>query len=459
MLAKSKINKSLNSIYLSPQPTIALLNWGDVWEDFFGSIGVSFDSFCNEFTGSWLFGYIEALKLAGVKTVIFYTSSTIDQVLRFTHAPTGATVCMLPVPKSYKAIRRHMIHPHPSLAYYGGAKDLFGDAQGVRRYLFKVLRCVAPYLATPLGLLAEEIRREGCSVILCQDYEHSRFDISVVLGKRLGLPVFASFQGGTSDWNRIGRFARPLTIKACTGLVIGTKIEIQRIREHYKLPGQSIAQIFNPVDVKLWNNVNRDEARAMFDLPLCSQVVVWHGRIDIRPKGLDILLETWEKVCSEREGRDMRLLLLGTGPDAKVLYQQIANLAIQNVIWIDKFVNDRAFIRDFLSTGDVYAFSSRHEGFPVAPIEAMACGLPVVATSAPGIPDILAGGERSGGIVVPCDDINVFSQALGRVLDDETLARELGDRARQRIEKHFSLESVGEQLRNFLLKSTCNVEF
>ncbi len=328
---------------------------------------------------------------------------------------------------------------------------MFGNIPGGRRFLFKILRYLAPYLATPIGLLAKELQREGCSAILCQDYEHSRFDISVLLGQMLSLPVFASFQGGTSDWNRIGRFLRPLTMKACTGLVIGTQTEIQRVRNHYHLPAEKIAQIFNPIDLKMFEATDRSEARAMFGIPTDAQVVVWHGRIDIQHKGLEILLEAWEKICSEREGRDMRLLLMGTGRDSETLHQRIATLPMQNVMWIDKYVNDRALMRHFLSTGDVYAFPSRHEGFAVAPIEAMACGLPIVAAAAPGVPDLLEGGEDSGGLMVPRDDVAAFAQALGRVLDDHTWAKELGQRARRRVEEKFSLEVVGRQLRDFIL--------
>ena len=69
--------------------------------------------------------------------------------------------------------------------------------------------------------------------------------------------------------------------------------------------------------------------------------------------------------------------------------------------FVEEWVLDRARIRTFLSAADVYAFPSRHEGFAVAPLEAMACGLPIVAADAPGVPDLLACGEACGGIMVP----------------------------------------------------------
>ena len=181
-------------------------------------------------------------------------------------------------------------------------------------------------------------------------------------------------------------------------------------------------------------------------------MVVCHGRIDFHRKGLDILLDAWDQICRERPDRNQRLLLVGTGPDAEQLRQRISAMQLQGVIWGNEFVNDRTRIQRYLCAADIYTLSSRNEGFPVAPIEAMACGLPVVATDAPGIPDILEGGEVSGGLVVPREDSRALALALGRVMDDPAWGHELGKRARCRVEKYFSLLAVGKQLRNFLLR-------
>lgn len=432
-----------------PEPAIALLPWGHVWEDFLDSIGVSLDTFCQEGPGGWMLGYMDALRLVGVRTVLILVSARVTAPLRFKHAPTGATISVLPVPKSYLTIRRQIIAPYPSFG--GNVEKLFGKVDGSRRVWFKVLKEVAPYLTTPLGLLAQELRREGCSAIFCQEYEYFRFDACVLLGKLMGLPVFGSFQGTNSEINPIGRLVRSLTVQTCKGLVIGPQTEIQRVVTRYHLQPSKIAQIFNPIDLEMWSPTDRGEARAMLGLPVDAQVVVWHGRVEIQTKGLDVLLDAWEQVCRKRPGQELRLLLVGTGTDAEKLRQRLAAMPIQNVLWVDKYIN-RAAIPDFLSAGDVYAFPSRIEGFPVAPIEAMACGLPVVAAEASGIPDILEGGEASGGLVVPCGDTAAFSLALDRLLDDRALRRELGMRARRRVEEYFSLEVVGRQLRDFLLK-------
>jgi glycosyltransferase involved in cell wall biosynthesis len=115
-------------------------------------------------------------------------------------------------------------------------------------------------------------------------------------------------------------------------------------------------------------------------------------------------------------------------------------------------VQDRALLRMHLAAGDVFAFPSRHEGFAVAPLEAMACGLPIIAAAAPGIPDLLADGEASGGIMVPRGDSTAFAAALGRALDDPAWTRATGALARQRVAEVCAPESVGRRLRDLFFR-------
>jgi glycosyltransferase involved in cell wall biosynthesis len=429
-------------------PMVALLPWGDLFdEDFLDGLGVSLDAFRDEFIGSFLFGYIDALRVAGVRTALFCVSRRVASPVRFTHVPTGATVCMLPASGGYRVVRRRMLDPYASTV-----QEAFGSAHGARRALFAALKEVAPYLATPLRLLARELRREGCVAMVCQQYESARFDACVLLGRLMHLPVFATYQGGGDrQLGGIERSLRPFTLRACAGLIVAARAEAKRVRLRYGVPPEKLARIFNPVDLASWHPMDRDQARAALRMPTDARVVVWHGRVDLAQKGLDILVEAWERVCRERAERDLRLLLVGTGPDADELHRRIAAARLPGVLWVDEFVHDRAALRRYLAAADIYALPSRAEGFPVAPIEAMACGLPVVAADAEGVADILEDGEASGGLLVPCRDPAALAQALGRVLDDEAWGRELAQRARRRAEACFSLEAVGEQLRAFLL--------
>jgi glycosyltransferase involved in cell wall biosynthesis len=78
-------------------------------------------------------------------------------------------------------------------------------------------------------------------------------------------------------------------------------------------------------------------------------------------------------------------------------------------------------------------------------MEAMACGRAVVACDAPGVADLLGGGEKAGGLVVGKNP-RKLARAMGSLIDDRELAWRMGESARMRIEENYSPEAIGEGL-------------
>ena len=441
------------------EATIAFLHCYDLIEDFAKTLGLSLETFCQEWCSNWMFGYAKALKPFGIRTVLFYISACVTETTRFVNQPTGITVCVLPVSNLYRSYRKAQ---QRSLQAYGGIKDKpFKDIQDsnyLRRWLLTTLKnfakSIGTYLSTPLGSLAHELQHENCIAIFCQEYEFARFDASVLVGKQIGLPVFASFQGGDTPQSLLELLPRKLAFRGCTGLIIAPQKEIQRVRSRYGVSMGKIDRIFNPISTTKWQPLDRIKARDELDIPLNAKVVINHGRIEIERKGLDILLKAWEQICRDRPAQDLKLVLIGTGSDADKMRQIMAQMELRGVMWLDEFVNDYTIIQRYLSAADVYTLPSRLEGFPIAPTEAMACGLPIVAADASGIPDILEEGERSGGLIVPRGDASALATALTQLLDDDIWRLELGKLARRRIEEYFSMEAIGRQLYEVLKQKT-----
>ena len=113
-------------------------------------------------------------------------------------------------------------------------------------------------------------------------------------------------------------------------------------------------------------------------------------------------------------------------------------------------------MRRWLSAADVYLITSRTEGMPVAPLEAMACGLPVVSSDAHGLPDIFAAGEEHGGIVTAREDVGAIVTALERLACDPDLRSRLGHAARRRVEAYFAVPAVGAALSSFLRENAAS---
>jgi glycosyltransferase involved in cell wall biosynthesis len=423
----------------APGRTLALLPWGDAIEDFLDSIGLTLDAFCERMTGGWLFGYVEALRQTGWRTVIYVVSRDARSVGRRRHEPTGATICILAQPASYRVATRGMVAP-----YAASPQDAFGGARFSLPQ--RIAWQVAPYLSTPLPALIREIRRDGCAAVLVQEYETARFDLCLLAGRLLRVPVFATFQGGDRHFRRVERLVRPRTVAACAGVISASGPEAERLMRSYGLPADRIARIPNPLDIDLWFPDDRAAARAALGWPHGETTVITHGRTDMHRKGLDVLLDAWDAVTAARPSRRLRLLLVGSGSDAEELRRRLAARPAGGIYWYDRYILDRPLMRRHLSAADLYVLPSRHEGFPVAPLEAMACGLPVVATDAPGVPEILDGGEGAGGLLVPRGDAAALATALGRLIDDAALSERMGAAARARVVEQFGSGAVGRAL-------------
>ena len=429
-------------------PTVALLPWGDLLEDFLDPLGLDVHDYTERMTGGWMFGYVDALARSGVRTVVVCVSSRVTAPVRHVHRRSGAAVWVLPATRAYRAVRRLLAEP-----YAWDRRTASGGRTGTGLLMAAVARHLAPYLSTPLRPLVHVLRAERCTAVLCQEYEEARFDVVALLGRIVGVPVSASYQGGDAARTGLERLVRGRSLQLARSLIVASAAESSRLQQRRGVPASQIVAIPNPLDVDEWAPGDRAQARASLGLPEAARIAVWHGRVELRRKGLDVLLDAWEQVVDAHREQDLRLVMLGTGPDAEALRERLAARPLHGVVWHDRYTLDRAELRRHLHAADVAVLSSRHEGFAVAPLEAMACGIPVVATDVPGVQDLLPRGERDGGLVVPAADPRALACGVAALLEDLPRARRVGARARARAVEAYSVDVVGRQLRSALLGS------
>jgi len=159
-------------------------------------------------------------------------------------------------------------------------------------------------------------------------------------------------------------------------------------------------------------------------------------------KGHRFLIEAcgWLK---ERGVRNFRCLIIGDGPLEAELRQQVAELGLEEVV---KFMGrlPHGELMRMYKQGEVDAVvlpsivtdDGEKEGVPVALMEAMAYGIPVVSTNTGGIPELLSNGA---GMIVREKDGRHLADAVERLIEDEKLAREIGERGRRKVDEEFNL--------------------
>lgn len=136
-----------------------------------------------------------------------------------------------------------------------------------------------------------------------------------------------------------------------------------------------------------------------------------------------------------------RLVVAGDGPLRAALGEQVAALGLGHAV---RFAGWRTDLAALYATFDAVALSSRNEGTPVAIIEAMAAGRPVVATAVGGVPDVVADGET--GILVPPSNADRLADALVALAESGDVRRRLGSAGRQAVVQYRSGRLVGDIL-------------
>ena len=190
--------------------------------------------------------------------------------------------------------------------------------------------------------------------------------------------------------------------------------------------------------ITLPNYVDTDVFRPL-NRPKEPRTLVFVGRI-APEKNLDALLEAIRPL-------DVRLLIIGEGRLRPALQRKYSDLG-KRLVWEGGVPN--SILPEYINRAQAFILPSLYEGHPKSLIEAMACGVPVIGCSSPGIRSIIEDGHN--GFLCDTDSESIRKTVL-KVLSDEILTHKIGERAREFVEKRFSL-NILSRLENGLLQET-----
>jgi glycosyltransferase involved in cell wall biosynthesis len=211
----------------------------------------------------------------------------------------------------------------------------------------------------------------------------------------------------------------------------------QSVAEFYRalgVPGEKLVVIPNGVELPNGPPLDRDRALAEFAIPPGSRVVGFVGRLARQKRINDIV---WAMQILKQLTDRVYLMLIGDGPERNSLSELARHMECDHLV---RFVGHRDDAARLIGLFNVFWLASDFEGMSNSIMEAMAAGVPVVASDIPPNRELVVDGQT--GFLVKVGDSVGIAQFTDRLLADPALARRLGDAGRERVQSEFSVDRM-----------------
>jgi glycosyltransferase involved in cell wall biosynthesis len=232
----------------------------------------------------------------------------------------------------------------------------------------------------------------------------------------------------------LGRFVRRLAFDRFVRPVAVSQAVARSVSRLYKLAEPAMIPNGIPVSAFHFNPVAREQWRKAHGFDPDVFLFIATGRLEA-PKNPVLILRAFAELADSR----CQLLFVGDGPLHKQVEEQISLLGLERRAHI---LGRRTDIPDCLAASDAFVLCSDWEGNPLGLMEAMACGLPAVATSVGGVPELM--NDRHNGLLIPPGDCDALRLAMRSLLESPQLRHSLRCAAFRRAEAEFGLERMIE---------------
>jgi glycosyltransferase involved in cell wall biosynthesis/serine acetyltransferase len=198
---------------------------------------------------------------------------------------------------------------------------------------------------------------------------------------------------------------------------------------------RQIRVVRNGVDFKRFANASGDREKLFPNLGREDRLIAVVANMNVKSKGHSDLIAAGQEICQEFPGA--KFLCIGDGIERRELERTVEELRLHNHFL---FLGRRDDVPNILACCDLFVLPSWAEGLPNSVLEAMAAGVPVVATRVGGIPEIIADGV--GGLLVPAQDSRALAAAIAQLLRDPQRAQRFAEVAQKRARTEFSYERL-----------------
>jgi len=217
------------------------------------------------------------------------------------------------------------------------------------------------------------------------------------------------------------------------------------LKETINVPELKVRQIYNGVDSEKFhpNQSLRNQVTPGDFLSANSVVVGTVGRI-AEVKNQKLLVDGVRRLVESRPElrENLRLVLVGDGPLYDSLQVYISEIGISDLVWM---AGDRDDIPQLMQLMDIFVLPSLAEGISNTVLEAMATGLPIIATNVGGNPELISDGEN--GRLITVDDDQCLAETIGDLIDDSEVRSQMGQNGLNRVRSTFNWpKTVNEYL-------------
>ena len=287
--------------------------------------------------------------------------------------------------------------------------------------------------------IAELIRDGGFSLV----HAHTETGglILRLVGRISGVKYYytphgMSFYKGSSIISQL--VYRPLEWWICGGMDMNIAINEDELAvlKHWN-PNTATLVHGIGLDIKRFQNVSgsREAIRVSLEIPLNALVVLSVGELDWN-KNHTVVIDA----LAQLNRKDVFYLICGVGPNHNSLLEKARNLGLEQQV---KLLGYRKDIPELLHASDVFAFPSYHEGLPVSLMEAMAAGIPAVASDIRGCVDLIE--NTKGGYLANPSDCQQWVQALGFLFESVEKRKQISCHAKS-VVMSYSFDAVKQEL-------------
>jgi glycosyltransferase involved in cell wall biosynthesis len=324
---------------------------------------------------------------------------------------------------------------HPILGVFRNSENPHTEVEeaarkeGLQTFL---IPCQGRWDQTAVRRTAQHIRQHKADIVHCHGYKADLYGYAATRG--YGWPLIATCH----NWTRESRAVRLYEWIDRFALrrfhhVLAVSDNVRDRLERSGMPAHRVTVIGNGLDLQ---RLKTAAPTLRSELPAGSRIIGSVGRL-VPPKGFDVLLRAMPAVL--RRVPDAFLVIAGEGPDRQRLEGLIQELSLEDHA---RLLGTREDIPGVYRSLDLFVLPSFNEGMPMVVMEAMAAGLPVVATAVGAVPALIS--QSGAGLVEPGDCAGL-TEAIVTILTDPGLGGRVGAKLEERARAAFSIDEVARK--------------